>query len=102
MDLEKYTERSKGFVQSAQNLALRSNHQRLTPEHMLKVLLEDKQGLAAHLVRAAGENPEQALAIVEAERNRRPRVEGWGAGQPQLPSEVARLFDNAQKIAEKA
>jgi ATP-dependent Clp protease ATP-binding subunit ClpB len=102
MDFESYTERARGFVQSAFALALRSNHQRLTPEHMLKVLLEDKQGLAANLVRAAGGNPEQALAAVEAELNKLPRVEGSGAGQPQLTPEVARLFDNAQKIAEKA
>ena len=102
MDFESYTERARGFVQSAFALALRSNHQRLTPEHMLKVLLEDKQGLATNLVRAAGGNPEQALAAVEAELNKLPRVEGSGAGQPQLTPEVARLFDNAQKIAEKA
>jgi ATP-dependent Clp protease ATP-binding subunit ClpB len=102
MDFESYTERARGFVQSAFALALRSNHQRLTPEHMLKVLLEDKQGLAANLVRAAGGNPEQALATVEAELAKLPRVEGSGAGQPQLTPEVARLFDNAQKIAEKA
>ena len=102
MDFESYTERARGFVQSAFALALRSNHQRLTPEHMLKVLLEDKQGLAANLVRAAGGNPEQALAAVEAELNKLPRVEGSGAGQPQLTADVARLFDNAQKIAEKA
>src|ERR1700761_9289037 len=102
MDFESYTERARGFVQSAFALALRSNHQRLTPEHMLKVLLEDKQGLAANLVRAAGGTPEQALAAVEAELNKLPRVEGSGAGQPQLTPEVARLFDNAQKIAEKA
>jgi ATP-dependent Clp protease ATP-binding subunit ClpB len=102
MDFESYTERARGFVQSAFALALRSNHQRLTPEHMLKVLLEDKQGLAANLVRAAGGNPEQALAAVDVELNKLPRVEGSGAGQPQLTPEVARLFDNAQKIAEKA
>jgi ATP-dependent Clp protease ATP-binding subunit ClpB len=102
MDFESYTERARGFVQSAFALALRSNHQRLTPEHMLKVLLEDKQGLAANLVRAAGGDPEQALAAVEAALNKLPRVEGSGAGQPQLTPEVARLFDNAQKIAEKA
>jgi ATP-dependent Clp protease ATP-binding subunit ClpB len=102
MDFDDYTERARGFVQSAFALALRSNHQRLTPEHMLKVLLEDKQGLAANLVRAAGGNPEQALAAVETELAKLPRVEGSGAGQPQLTPEVARMFDNAQKIAEKA
>jgi ATP-dependent Clp protease ATP-binding subunit ClpB len=102
MDFETYTERARGFVQSAYALALRSNHQRLTPEHLLKVLLEDNKGLAANLVRAAGGSPERALAAVEAALAKLPRVEGSGAGQPQLTPEAARLFDNAQKIAEKA
>jgi ATP-dependent Clp protease ATP-binding subunit ClpB len=102
MDFESYTERARGFVQAAYALALRSNHQRLTPEHLLKVLLEDKKGLAANLVRAAGGDPERALAAVEAALAKLPRVEGSGAGQPQLTAEAARLFDNAQKVAEKA
>src|ERR1700761_3324351 len=102
MDFETYTERARGFVQSAYALALRSNHQRLTPEHLLKVLLEDKQGRPANLLRAAGGNPERALAAVEAELARLPRVEGSGAGQPQLTPEAARMVDNAQQIAEKA
>jgi ATP-dependent Clp protease ATP-binding subunit ClpB len=102
MDFETYTERARGFVQSAYALALRSNHQRLTPEHILKVLLEDKKGLAANLIRAAGGNPERALAATEAELAKLPRVEGAGAGQPQLTPEAARLFDSAQAVAEKA
>ncbi len=102
MDFETYTERARGFVQSAYALALRSNHQRLTPEHLLKILLEDKQGLASNLIRAAGGNPEQALAAVEAELAKLPRVEGSGAGQPQLSPEAARMFDSAQQIANKA
>src|SRR5579885_2223962 len=65
MDFERYTERSRGFVQSAQSLALRSNHQRFTPEHLLKVLLEDREGLASNLIRAAGGDPARALAQVE-------------------------------------
>src|SRR6202047_5156095 len=89
MELEKYTERSKGFVQSAQNLALRSGHQRLTPEHLLKVLLEDKEGLCANLIRAAG-------------GDKQPKVEGSGAGQVYMSPELARVFDQAEKIAEKA
>ena len=67
MEMEKYTERSKGFVQSAQNLALRSGHQRLTPEHLLKVLLEDKEGLCANLIKAAGGDPKIVLAQIAAE-----------------------------------
>src|SRR5258708_9276115 len=102
MELEKYTERSKGFVQSAQNLALRSGHQRLTPEHLLKVLLEDKEGLCANLVGAAGGDPQPGLLAVEAELNKQPKVEGSGAGQVYLSREVARVFDQAEKIAEKA
>jgi ATP-dependent Clp protease ATP-binding subunit ClpB len=102
VDFENYTERARGFVQAAYALALRSNHQRLTPEHLLKVLLDDKKGLAANLVRAAGGNPETALAAVEADLAKLPRVEGAGAGQPQLTPEAARIFDSAQKIAEKS
>jgi ATP-dependent Clp protease ATP-binding subunit ClpB len=102
MDFENYTERARGFVQAAYALALRSNHQRLTPDHLLKILLDDKKGLAANLVRAAGGDPDKALAAVEAELARLPRVDGAGAGQPQLTPEAARIFDSAQKIAEKA
>src|SRR4030088_1136265 len=102
MELEKYTERSKGFVQSAQNLALRSGHQRLTPEHLLKVLLEDKEGLCANLIGAAGGDAKTVLAQVDAELERQPKVEGSGAGQVYLSPELARVFDLAEKIAEKA
>ena len=102
MDLEKYTERSKGFVQSAQNLALRSGHQRMSPEHLAKVLLEDKEGLCANLIRAAGGDPAPVLAAVDAELQKQPKVEGSGAGQVYLGPELARIFDQAEKIAEKA
>ena len=102
MDLEKYTERSKGFVQSAQNLALRSGHQRLAPEHLAKVLLEDKEGLCANLIRAAGGDPKIVLAAVDAELDKQPKVEGSGAGQVYIGPELARVFDQAEKIAEKA
>src|SRR5207244_491980 len=102
MDLEKYTERSKGFVQSAQGMALRSGHQRLAPEHLLKVLPEDKEGLCANLIRAAGGDPQVVLAQVDAELNKQPKVEGSGAGQVYLSPELARIFDQAEKIAEKA
>src|SRR5580704_6601629 len=102
MELEKYTERSKGFVQSAQNLALRSGHQRLTPEHLLKVLLEDKEGLCANLIRAAGGDPQPVLLAVDGELGRQPRVEGSGAGQVYMSPELGRVLDQAEKIAEKA
>ena len=102
MDFEKYTDRSKGFIQSAQGLALRSGHQRLTPEHVLKVLLDDKEGLAANLIRAAGGDPARALTGVEVELDKLPKVEGSGAGQVYLAPETARLFEQAETIAEKA
>jgi ATP-dependent Clp protease ATP-binding subunit ClpB len=102
MDFEKYTERARGFVQSAQGLALREGHQRFLPEHLLKVLLDDSEGLAANLIQAAGGNPRAALQATEQLLRRQPKVEGSGAGQVYLAPETARLFDSAQKIAQKA
>jgi len=102
MDFEKYTERSKGFVQAAQGLALRSNHQRLTPEHLLKVLLDDKEGLASNLIRAAGGDPNRALVAVGAELDKLPKVEGSGAGQVYPDPALLRLFEQVEKMAEKA
>jgi len=102
MDFEKYTERSKGFVQAAQTLAQRSGHQQLQPEHLLKVLLDDKEGLAANLIRAAGGDPARALASVEAALAKLPRVEGKGTGQVYLSTETARLFEQAEKLADKS
>ena len=102
MDFEKYTERSKGFVQAAQTLAQRSGHQQIVPEHLLKVLLDDKEGLAANLIRAAGGDPARALAATEASLARLPRIEGAGAGQTFLSQDLARFFGEAEKIAEKA
>ena len=102
MDFEKYTERSRGFVQAAQTLAQRSGHQRLTPEHLLKVLLDDPEGLAGNLLRAAGGDPKAALAAVDAELGKQPKIEGSGAGQVYLAPELARLFEQAETLAEKA
>jgi ATP-dependent Clp protease ATP-binding subunit ClpB len=102
MDLERYTERSRGFMQAAQTLAQRSNHQRLTPEHLLKVLLDDKEGLAANLIRAAGGDPARALGATEAALAKLPTIEGSGAGQVFMAPELARLFEQAEKIADKA
>ena len=102
MDLEKYTDRSRGFIQSAQGLALRSGHQRFTPEHVLKVLLDDEEGLAAGLIRAAGGRPDQALTGVETALSKMPKVEGSGAGQLYLAPETARLFEQAEQLAKKA
>ncbi len=102
MNLEKYTERARGFVQSAQSLALREGHQQFTPEHVLKVLLDDEEGLAAGLIDRAGGNSRQALTEVEAALAKLPKVEGSGAGQLYMAPTTARLFDNAEKIAQKA
>ncbi|MGH6961898.1 MAG: Clp protease N-terminal domain-containing protein, partial [Dongiaceae bacterium] len=102
MDIEKYTERSRGFIQAAQSLAQRGGHQRLTPEHILKILLDDREGLAANLIRASGGDPARALSAVEAALAKLPKVEGGGAGQLYLAPETARLFESAEKIAEKA
>ncbi len=102
MDIEKYTERSRGFLQAAQTLAQRSGHQRLTPEHLLKVLLDDREGLAANLIRAAGGDPARALGATEAALGKIPQVEGAGAGQLYMAPETARLFEQAEKLADKA
>ncbi len=102
MDLEKFTERSRGFLQAAQTLALRSGHQRLTPEHLLKVLLDDKDGLAAGLLRNSGADPARALAAIETALDKQPKVEGSGAGQVYMGPELARVLDQAEKLAEKA
>ena len=102
MNLEKYTERSRGFVQSAQSLALREGHQQFTTEHLLKVLLDDPEGLAAGLIDRAGGRSREALAAVEAALKKRPKVEGGGAGQLYLDPGLARAFDAAEKAGEKA
>ena len=102
MNLDKYTERARGFIQSAQSLALREGHQQFTPEHLLKVLLDDDQGLSAGLIDKAGGRSRDALAAVELALAKLPKVQGSGAGQLYLAPTTARLFDNAEKIAQKA
>ncbi|PCJ39587.1 MAG: ATP-dependent chaperone ClpB [Alphaproteobacteria bacterium] len=102
MDFEKYTDRTKGFIQSAQGYAIREGHQRFTPEHILKVILEDDEGLAANLMTAAGANAKAAIRAVEQEVLGYPKIEGSGAGQLYLAPETARLFENAEEIAKKA
>ncbi len=102
MNIEKYTERARGFVQSAQSLALREGHQQFTPEHLLKVLLDDEEGLAAGLIDKAGGRSREALVQTELTLNKMPKVEGSGAGQLYLSPTTARIFDSAEKLAEKA
>jgi ATP-dependent Clp protease ATP-binding subunit ClpB len=102
MDFEKFTDRARGFVQSAQSLALREGHQQFSTEHLLKVLLDDPEGLAAGLIDRSGGNSRQALRDVEAALAKRPKVSGAGAGQIYLDPALARVFDAAEKAGEKA
>jgi ATP-dependent Clp protease ATP-binding subunit ClpB len=102
MDFEKYTDRARGFVQSAQSLAMREGHQQFAPEHLLKVLLDDPEGLAAGLIDRSGGNSRLALSETEAALKKRPKVEGSGAGQMYIDPALARVFDAAEKAAEKA
>jgi ATP-dependent Clp protease ATP-binding subunit ClpB len=102
MDLEKFTDRSRGFLQAAQGFALRAGHQQLTPEHLLKILLDDKEGLAANLMKAAGADPAKAQSAVERELGKQPKVEGSGAGQVYMAPPLARILGQAEEMAEKA
>ncbi|MGA7385000.1 MAG: ATP-dependent chaperone ClpB [Methylocella sp.] len=102
MNMEKYTERTRGFVQSAQSLAIREGNQQFTPEHVLKVLLDDEEGLAAGLIARAGGRPRDALRDTELALAKLPKVQGSAAGQLYLAPATARVFDNAEKIAQKA
>src|SRR5487761_684676 len=102
MNFDKYTDRSRGFVQSAQSLAQREEHQQFGPEHLLKVLLDDPEGLAAGLIDRSGGNSRKALADVEAALAKRPKISGGGAGQIYLDPALARVFDAAEKAGEKA
>jgi ATP-dependent Clp protease ATP-binding subunit ClpB len=102
MNFDKYTDRARGFVESAQSLALREGHQKFTPEHLLKVLLDDPEGLAAGLIDRSGGNSRQALKAVEAALGKIPKVSGAGAGQVYLAPATARVFDTATKAGEKA
>jgi ATP-dependent Clp protease ATP-binding subunit ClpB len=101
MDIEKFTERSRGFLQAAQTIAIREFHQRITPEHLLKALLDDPEGAASGLIRAAGGDPAIAQRAVDAEIARQPKVQGAGAGQPQITPDLVRVLDVAQTAAQK-
>src|SRR5579862_7820917 len=102
MNLEKYTDRARGFVQSAQSLASREGHQQFSTDHLLKVLLDDPEGLAAGLIDRSGGNSRAALAAVEAALAKRPKVSGGGAGQVYLDPALARVFEAGEKAGEKA
>jgi len=103
MNLEKFTDRAKGFLQSAQTVAVRLNHQRITPAHLLKALLEDQQGMAAGLIRAAGGSSEAAVRETDEALAKQPAVSGSGANQaPGLDADIMRVLDSAEGIASKA
>ncbi len=102
MDIEKLTERARGFLQAASTIAIREYHQRITPEHLLKALLDDEEGAASGLIRAAGGDPRAVAAAMQAELARIPKVQGGGAGQPQITPELVRVLDTAQQAAQKA
>ena len=102
MDIQKFTERTQGFLQAASTIAIREFHQRITPEHLLKALLDDEEGAASGLIKAAGGDPKAAQTAVEAEIAKVPKVQGAGAGQPQITPELVRVLDAAQQAAAKA
>ncbi len=103
MNLEKFTDRAKGFLQSAQTVAIRMNHQRIAPEHLLKALLEDEQGMAAGLVAAAGGDARRATSETDLALAKIPAVSGSGAQQtPGIDNDAVRVLDQAEQIAQKA
>ena len=102
MNMEKFTERSSGFIQAAQTIAIREFHQQLTPEHLLKALLDDEEGAAAGLIRAAGGDDRAARTAIDAEVGKLPKVSGGGAGQPQATPGLVRVLDAAEQAAQKA
>ncbi|WP_033926008.1 ATP-dependent chaperone ClpB [Sphingomonas sp. 35-24ZXX] len=103
MNLEKFTDRAKGFLQSAQTVAIRMSHQRISPEHILKALLEDSEGMAAGLIQRAGGNAPVAVQEVDSLLAKVPAVSGGGAQQtPGLDNDAVRLLDSAEQVASKA
>ncbi len=101
MNLEKFTERSRGFLQAAQTIAMRDSHQRVLPDHLLKALMDDDQGLAANLIRKAGGSPEQVNAAINVSIAKLPKVSG-GDGQTYIDPSLVRVLDEAEAVAKKA
>ncbi|RUS58884.1 ATP-dependent chaperone ClpB [Pseudorhodobacter sp. E13] len=100
MNLEKFTERSRGFLQAAQTIALRENHQRLAPEHLLKALMDDDQGMSANLIRRAGGDPALVTQALDLAMGKMSKVSG--DAQPYMDPATARVLDEAEKVAKKA
>jgi len=101
MDMEKFTERSRGFLQAAQTIAMREDHQRLAPEHLLKALMDDDQGLASNLIKAAGGEPARVVESLDIALAKIPKVSG-DAGQTYMDQQTAKVLDEAEKLAKKA
>ena len=101
MNLEKFTERARGFLQAAQTIALREDHQRLVPGHLLKALLDDEQGMSANLIRRAGGAPERVAQANDIALAKLPKVSG-GSGQIYMDPQTAKVVDQAEQIAKKA
>jgi ATP-dependent Clp protease ATP-binding subunit ClpB len=102
MNFENFTERARGFVQVAQDIAQRESHQRLVPEHFLKALLDDEEGLCANLIRSAGGDARQAEQAVDLALGKQPKVEGSGASGLHMAPKTGRVLTSAQDIAKKA
>ena len=103
MNLEKFTDRAKGFIQAAQTAAIRMNHQRISPDHLLKVLLEDSEGMASGLIQRAGGNAAVAHAEIDKALAKLPAVSGSGAqSSPGLDNDAVRVLDQAEQIATKS
>ncbi|WP_238367657.1 ATP-dependent chaperone ClpB [Mesobacterium pallidum] len=100
MNLDKFTERSRGFIQAAQTIAMREDHQRLAPEHLLKALMDDEQGLASNLIKRSGGAPERVVQALDIALGKLPKVSG--DAQPYLDGQTAKVLDEAEKLAQKA
>jgi ATP-dependent Clp protease ATP-binding subunit ClpB len=100
MNLEKFTERSRGFLQAAQTIATRESHQRLTAEHLLKAIMDDDQGMAANLIRRAGGDPKPVMVATELAIKKLPKVSG--DAQPYADTSLVKVLDEAEKLAKKA
>ncbi|SHL45203.1 ATP-dependent Clp protease ATP-binding subunit ClpB [Roseovarius marisflavi] len=101
MDFNKFTERSRGFIQAAQTIAMRESHQKLAPEHILKALMDDTEGLASNLIRRAGGAPERVVQALDLAIGKIPRVSG-DAGQTYMDQQTGKVLAEAEKLAEKA
>ena len=101
MNLDKFTERSRGFIQAAQTIAMRESHQRLAPEHLLKALLDDDQGLAANLINASGGNAQQVMQTNDIALGKLPKVTG-DASQTYMEGTTGKVLAEAEKLAQKA